>query len=394
MSLPGAFLTTPSGKQIRVVSARLFIPWRGSWHADLDLDPDRIADLPNASQGRITLSIGPQTFVGTVDPRWSGSFVATGKIRIVSGGAGWDQPVTPKQYVADNGVLSTVVYQDAAALVKETVIEDAPTTLGLKFVRAAGPASQVFSHTNWWTDFTGTTRVGTRTTIVPDSSFELLDWDPAQRSGTATCDVQIVPGWVFTDSRIAAPVTVRDVEQTYDRRGVRATIWVADAATTRLASALANMVHEMGSLRTLRHYRYRIVSQAGDGRLTLQVVNPAAGVPDQIAISYFGPQGVKEKVKLSGEVLLVFRDGKMADPIVAGFDPGGGPPLEATFDASLATHVGPSSASVDIAGGTQLVALSNLVFTELGKIAVILNGIVGPGTYTPLPVAAAKTKAG
>jgi hypothetical protein len=370
---------------LRIVKMQLLVPWRGAWIANVDLDPEQLAQVPPSGPVVITQSDdlkGPiGTFLGTIDPRASGVFLASAHLQVVAGAGGWDNPVTRQAWHNDGGVLSTEVYQATANAVGEQLIDQAPVRFLADFLRSVGPASRVLANVDWWVDFAGVTRVGARPTPTADSSLEVLDWEPFEQRLELSCDVPIVPGTVVSDPRIGpAPVTIRDVDQMFDGQKMRAQAWCATAPSTRLMTALHNLVEELGGTKYLKVYRYRFVQDRGRG-LALQAVDKVAGLPDAIPVLVWGPAGIKAKLKGAQEVLVDFVNGDPTQPVVRGISDVD-LPLENTVDASVAVHLGPSAPAVDIAGGAAPLVPSGWATALAAGLAAFTSAI---GTTPTLP---------
>ena len=335
----------------RAVSVVLTTLWRGAWWAEVDLDPD---DATNAPTGLVALAMAGTTLAGTVDPRLSGRFVAANRLRIVAGAGGWDKPVSRQDYHNDGGVLSTQVYQAAASLVGETVVDQAPVRFAADFERPGGAAATVFGDRSWYVDTAGKTQVGTWPEVAPDASLEILEYFPDRQELIVSCDALVLPGTTFTDSRFDGTLIARDVEQTFTSGdGPRARVWCSAVPATRLMSAMTNLIRSVSGWQWNRSYRYRVISQGVDGRVTLQAVNKALGMPDlELKTIWPGTQGDSATVQLSSTCDVRFQEGGL--PIVSNWDPGG-KPTKRTIDASAEVDVGPSAAAVNLAGGGQAV---------------------------------------
>lgn len=359
---------------LRATRVRLLIPWRGAWVADVELDPDSVSQAPTG--GPATLVVGGATLTGTVDPRGTGSFVAGAAARVVAGAGGWDEPVTASHFHADNGVRSTNVYAATASLVSETVNDLAPATLGIDFVRSAGPASRVLDAVDWWVDLTGVTQVGARPTPTADPSLQIIAWDALEQRAELQCEALVLPGTVLSDPRFnGVTPTVRDVEQSFDGHAFRATAWCSSAPVSRLASALRRAVREMGGRTYLTVYEYRIVQQNSDGRLQLQAVHPTDGLPDTLPVSIWtGTQGVSASVLPGAQVLVEFVAGDPTRPVARGFALGA-TPVSLTLDATTAVHVGPDAASVDVAGGASALVPAPWAAALAQALLAFANGL-------------------
>jgi len=344
---------------LRAVSVRLLTSWRGVWIADVDVDPDVVATVPTS--GPAVLVIGDPaagavaTLLGTVDPRGSGVFVASGKVRVVGGGGGWDKPALPQDFSKDAGVTTADVLVATGLAVGEKVVVQAPIPLGLHFWRGGTQASNVLDALDWWVDFAGITNVGTRLPSPPDPSLEILGFDPARQLLEVACDAPIVPGTLIADPvRLpGGPLTVRDVEQTFTTQGSRASCWCSSSPVSPLQSALVGAIRRFAGVTHLRTYRYRIGLQGPDGRVQLQLVNPKADamVPTTLPLEVWaGQAGLSAKYKLGSECLVAFMSGDPAKPFAGHFD--ASIPLQLTADATVEVDLGPSAPLVLIAGGS------------------------------------------
>ncbi len=314
-------MTTLLLNTFRAVSVRLLIPWTGAWIADVDFDLEAV---PVAPTGAALLKIGETTvLLGTIDPRASGRFGQKGRARVVAGAGGWDKTVTARHFHNDAGLLSAAVLTATAAEVGEKLVQPIPSVLGFDFVRSAGPASRVLAGLDWYVDFSGVTFVGPRVPIPADpTSVEVLSFDPNTQRAEIASDAVIRPGTILVDPRFGT-ATVRDVEQTFNDAGARATAWCGETSTSRFISGLKSLAREATGLAHLKGYKYRVVAAGPDGRLTLQALRRAAGVPDSIAIPVWpGVAGVSVQVAPGTICIVEFVEGDPAQPVVRAFEPG------------------------------------------------------------------------
>jgi hypothetical protein len=146
------------------------------------------------------------------------------------------------------------------------------------------------------------------------------------------------------------------------------------------------MVRVLGGLAHIQRYRYRIVTQGSDGRLTLQAVaNPdgsASDAPDVSPLSVApGMSGLSALYKLSSQCTVAFLDGDPAQAFVESFD-SSSIPLTLTADASETVNVGPSSASVKLAGGGAPVARQGDTVVVLFPGIIPVTGTVAGQPFT------------
>lgn len=402
-------MTTILLNGLSAVAARLAIPGTGAWIADVDVD---LALVPVVPSGRAVLVIGTETLLGTVDASGTGRMGEKARVQLVGGGGGWARNVPALHLHNDFGVTSTAVYSVTAASVGEVVLDTAPTVYGPDFVRSAGPASRVLAGVNWYVDATGITTVGPRLPRPLGLGVDILEWDPATKRAVLASDTIVWPGTLLVDERFGT-ATVRDVEQTFGPDGARVIAWCEtgsdaglESAGSRLARALGAVARESTGLPFLRRYKYRVVAQGVDGRLTLQAVAIGAGVPDLLqAIPIWpGVAGVEQKLVPGSIVLVAFvaRDAPLPPmPVVVGFDPDNPTALEVSVD-TLIFKVGlgampvakaPPVITALSALQTQLTALNAGLAATAAGLAVLAGDPTHAATPTTAAIAAATTAA-
>jgi hypothetical protein len=366
---------------LRVVSARLFTPETRVWFADLDLDPDDVAQAPTG--GAAILTIDGATLVGTVDPRGSSTFVQTSSVRLVGGAGGWDKSVPAQDFVSQASLQSRDVYAATAKLVGETVNDSSPISFGKRYPRMMGPAATIFRQRDWYVDLSGVTQVASRPPAVADTSLELLSFDPLEQCGECSCDVLVLPGTVVTDSvRLPnGPITLRDVDQTWTTKGVRAKFWAAASHVSRARAAFSQLTREAVDLPHLRIYRYRFVmSVNGNAKvLALQAITP--GAPDMNPIDQWtGLSGAFAELAPSTVICVGFTADDPPQAVLLGYE--STPlPLQTTVDAQQIVNIGPTSALVQISGGGSLLVKAvpyNALLTGLKTFAGSLGGATDP----------------
>jgi hypothetical protein len=358
-------MTAPNNIQcagVTAVKARLFVPWRGQWTLDVDLDPAQPATVASVPSGQVTTTIGNTvTLVGTVDPRLSGRFAAAVRARIVAGGAGWDRHVPAQDFQSSGGVSSLAVENATASLVGETVNDPQPVSLGLRWERMADAASTIFSNPDrdWYVDASGVTQVGSWPSATPDPTVEVLAYDPGRQTVTLSATALVLPGTVLTDSatppRWDGGLTIRDIEITWTADGMRATAWLGQSPAPRIAGMLKSMVAAFGHLDSLKRWVYTVVSLgSGNSTLNLQATPNANGTASRAPNLSNCPvlpstAGLSCKPALGSRCHVVFLSDGWSDPIVTSFDQT--LPASATYDTTGRLALGPSAAGVDLCGG-------------------------------------------
>lgn len=365
--------------RIPAVTSRIIIPGAGAWSVELDVDLGSSGEVPT---GRAVISVGDESLAGTVDPRGTGKMGVRAHVRVVGGGGGWDKPVDAVHLHNDFGLFSTAVYQTTAAAVGEVVADPSPRRLGVDYVRAAGPASRVLRGVAWYVDASGITVIGKRPVLAVGPEVAVLEWDPLIRRAVLASDALVWPGALLVDDRFGRAV-VKDVEQTFGPDGARvlascetASEGATDEAGSRLARGLMAIARHAVGLTELRSYVYRVVLQAEDGRLTLQAVTKADGLPELLKLVpiWSSVAGLTQRLAASSLVLVEFINGDPALPIVTAIAPASGPPSKTTLAA----------ARVEAGAGTSAAVLASTSLTQWMTIVTsTLNGLTAPGTVAP-----------
>jgi hypothetical protein len=357
---------------LSAVSARLVIPYKGVWSADVDFD---LEVVPVPPFGPAILTIGKTVFLGFIDPDGSGKFGAKGRARVLGGFGGWHKELPAQHFTNDAGVLSTAVLLATGALVGEKVAQAIPSFLGQHYTRAAGPASRVLTDLDWYVDtITGVTIVGPRLPIpVRPDTVEILDWDPLEQRATVATDEVLQPGSVLIDIRFGT-AQVRDVEQVFDAGGSRATAHCRKTGLD-IAGMLASVARETITPEYQQRHTYRVVLQSPDGRLALQAVELLGPVPDMLPIALcLGVPGFDSKLTPGSEVHVEFADGDPSKPRVTGFSAGNPPPLEVSCNAiHIANGLGTSPVGLSVGLQAQITALTAAVGVLAGYVAVVTN---------------------
>lgn len=377
--MPSAPLTlaTAVGATYSVLRARLYHFAIGVWIVDVEIAAQALLALPLPT-GTVTLVLAGAPLVGTVDDDSSGTWGPTARVRVLGGGGGWSKPLPAQQWHADNGVLSTTVYQATGALVGETVLDEEPEVGAIDYVRAGDaptklptdpsrniPASAVFGDNPWWVDVAGVTHVGPRPPAVADPSVVLRDYTAPEQKVTFHAQAILVPGTQLVDGRLgAAPVPVYDVEQLFDEHGSIGWAWTQPEAGSSIAGDLKAAALAWTRAVYLRIYRYRFVQDTGPGpggppnRMALQAVTPTAGVPDLIPLApWSGAPGISAELAPSQEVLVLFENADPSAPRIVCYSLEG-LPLKLTLDAQVELDLGPTAPVVNLAGGLAAVALA------------------------------------
>ncbi len=365
----------------RLTAVRLHVPAIGAWFAECDLE-----SAPTVGP-RSVLTIGELTLTGTVVAQQDGVFGERRLLRLVGGGGGWGSFVSARAYHNDAGVKARLVAEDVAREAGEVLGQFVPATerLGNDYVRGASQsASRVLEDVSgddvaWWVDFAGLTHVGARpaAAAVLEADYQVTAYDPRARLATLVVrDPSVVQiGTALAGPSLPAAQTVREYGVQVDASGVRILAWCggSEGSAGRLAGLWRALANQVNGDELFGLYRYRVVAMAADGRVSLQAVRRAAGLPDIEPISQWpGVAGTHAQLTPGAEVLVAFVEGDRAQPVVTHYAGRGG--------------IGFVPVSLTLGGATGLPAAKQNDTVEVllppGVFSGTINGLPATGLIT------------
>jgi len=310
-----------------VTRASVVVGWGGPWTAEVHMPNANVLTAP------VRLRIGSLELVGAPVEGSDGVYADQRRVRLAGGAAGWAKTVTGRGYHNDAGVKGRLVAEDAARDVGETLGDFIPSAerVGVDFAREPGPASRALEAVSgsaaWWVDYAGVTQVGLRpVTAAARGSYVVLSYDPSNRTAELQMDdpTSVRVGSTLVDG-LDVPGVVREIELVASGDGpLTMHVWLGGTSQDagRLASLLGAIAARATDGRLYGLYRYRVVERHGDGRLDLQGVDKALGLPDLRSITPWpGVAGVRMTVAAGGQVLVAFADGDRARPVVTSYQP-------------------------------------------------------------------------
>jgi hypothetical protein len=381
-------LVTLGNARVRRMS--LTVPNVGVWCADIEL-----SEAPELADGAaVELHIGATTWRGTVAPGENGAFALTRKCMVRGGAGAWSRTLPAKHYHNDFGVRAQLIAEDLCRETGETLGSFVPASerLGVDYVRqaatdftAAGTLSDVIGGVPWWVAQDGTTSVGLRpATQVNSDAYELLAYDPRLRMATlGVADSNIAPiqiGATLVDERLDRAAVIREytVELEESKLRVQAYCGGDDRAAGNLAQLMTSIVRRIMDERLTGRFRYRVVNMRTDGRVDLQAVNRASGVPDlQFIAMWPGVAGAHAELTPGAEVLVEFIEGDRAKPILTGF---GG--KQAPGFVPVGIVFGGSTSAAARVGDVVAVAPATPVPPATPQTITLAGAGAGAGTYT------------
>jgi hypothetical protein len=302
----------------------LHVPQRGAWFALCDLGA-----TPKVS-GRVTLLFGGLTLSGTVVPSFAGDFGTQRRVTVVGGGGGWGAETRPRGYHNDAGVKARLIAEDVAREVGEQIgtFEPENDRVGVDYVRggertASVILEDVIGDRLWWLDDAGVTHVGVRPAApeLTADDYQVIEFDPRARLALLAVSSPSVLriGSTLTSSALPESQTVREYEVRADAAEMRVLAWCGGdrRSAGRLSELWRRVSARVVAAPLLGLYRYRVVRMAGDGRVDLQSVSHAAGVPDVATIPQWpGVPGIHATLSPGALVLVQFIEGDRTMPIV------------------------------------------------------------------------------
>lgn len=294
-------------------------PW-----AEVDLESDAPAN------GAAVLQVGKTQIKGTIDPGFSGTFALQRRCRFVAGGNGWGKILGSKCYHNDAGIKARSVAEDAAREAGETLGTFSPEAekLGHDYIRQTGTASRALElaggSLSWWVDFAGVTHLGTRPTVKADpKKYDVHHFNPITK--TAQLGIDELDVWVGStlSEGLDVPMVVRDIEVTITGGTMRTRVVLSEKAGTKAAieDLFRAIVRRIVDEKLHGLYAYRVLSMGPDGRVSLQAVRKAAGLPDLLPVRMWpGVAGAHAKLTKSAIVGVQFLEGDPKQPRVTSFE--------------------------------------------------------------------------
>lgn len=336
----------------RATHARVQIPARGIWYAELSLD------------GEHTIASGTTVEAKLADLTLSGAVLSgaarkgRSTYRVIGGRGGWHRALAKKSYANDAGTKVSKVISDAASEVGEIFSDTSTVSAGPGFTRPADRAAVVLEQlapNGWYVDEAGQTRLGRRAAATLPAKATLVEpVDMSRGVAKIASDTiaTILPG-VTVGALEAA-----DVEHVLTpETGLRTTIW-GTRGTDRESRDIAAIRAVVEALDPFRKFRgvteYRVVTREAK-RLNLQPVLTSLGMPDLPRVRIRpGVAGMETIVPLGSLVLVAFVNSDPGRPYVCGFEDPEGPGFGtgAEFVARVGDAVSISAAALTAAAGT------------------------------------------
>ncbi len=351
--------------QVPALSLRFMAPHLGAWIVEADLDLGSDQALPT---GKVSVTVGTSTLVGTIDPDATGRFGEKAKARVVAGGNGWRTPPRKQNLHNDAGagVTSADVLASTAPQVGETGVDNAVVSYGPDFdLIDTRPASQIFDGRLWHVDAQGLTQAGLDWPSLPlGKDVDVLDFDPKAQRAAFASDELVWPGTMVSGDARFSDFTVRSVDQSFTAEGGSRGFMYLGPELDELLDAF---VEGFGDPHFVSAFEYRVVQQGSDGRLQLQAVNKSSGIPDSLLVPVWpGVPGVTAKHKPGSTVHVIFVENDRTKPRIVHFD--GSSPLELHFDAATLIQLGANAVHHAAFG-----EVTDANFSALKTFAIALN---------------------
>lgn len=373
-----------------VISARVTLPERGCWFAQVELVAEEVAP---GTKAKLASFDGKLELAGTV---LRGKMVADRYTALVVGGAGGLEKTVTKQ--AYHSAPAQIVASGICSEVGETLAPSAAlATILPSWTRPAGTARAALDSlatrlgVPWRINAAGLVDFSESLYLPADDETAVeLDRDDAR--GVLTLGVEVprlLPGTTIRD------VKARTVVHVLEAAGVQTLVHFGDR--DRVRGAIDRLVQRaLPGLDFLARYEARVVAQSAvDDTLELfpidERIPPISAVPLRVPAP-----GFRVLVSPGARVLLGWDGGDPSKPFCEAFSTG----------TTTRLDVACADIRLGVAAAAQLVALSNLVQTALDAIRTHVNAhthtcaAAGSSSSPPAspmsalgPVAAANVKA-
>lgn len=325
-----------------ILRGRIHIPAWGIWWADVETGQTGEPELA----GEVTISLNDLELSGTIISP-PGTFRGRVRHRVAGGAGGWGRSVAARSWTNDAGVRrGTVLSATAQDAGEQLELATVSGTTGSHYVRAEGPAARVLHDLypqSWHVDLGGVTRAGS----WPETDYQ-GDATITDRTDLAAGRLELAPFGVadlLPGAQIAelrAVDVIHHIEPQADGPRLRTDVWGAQGASSRLPSAVQDLVDALTAQHRYRGaFSYRVVAQQGE-RLDLQPERASSGLPDLLRVPVRLAPGLSVGWPLGSLVLLVFVGGDPGRPaVISGDDPDspGFYPGSVKLDASALNEV-------------------------------------------------------
>jgi hypothetical protein len=374
----------------RVHAAKISMPVRGAWHADVDVDADVLVE------GERLELVGPGIKMsGTA--RRAGHYAQRGGVRLYAGADGLRTELKAVSYrrVFCRQILADLARETGEAF---SLSSDAANLSAFveRFTRPRGTASDCLAAlldvlpagTSWRSLDDGMIWIGQPSWPTTALTMQTLDDDI--KTGVATLaseTAELRPGVVFDGRRITR------VEHTFEDALVRTEVEYTrdsdESDGSRMLTAFTTLVRRI--TRGMKFHARRvgtILSQEASGRVAVKLDGADLPGAEGVQLRY-GLPGFKAKVPAGTRCTLQYEEGDGRKPVVTSFD--GDHVDEVSFDGGTrpvariddTTDSGTISWAWATAAGVGTVTLS---YMPSGGTPTVFLAIAAPGlTVAPTP---------
>lgn len=370
----------------RIISARITLPYQGTWSADV------VLAVPSEIKQSVVLQVGDLSMVGTVIR--SGSFSGSRSARIVGGGGGWRKVLKPKAYSNPTGVKLKSILEDAARESGESMYQFTDKVIGTNYIRDENPAEHVLRYwaPNWWIDTNGKTHIEQRPSERILSPFTVEGWSGAKGFFEISTEKisDWVPGKTFTSATVTTEQSISQVSiETNNEGKLRLQVLNGPSLTNRLLDDIRSIVREeMAAFNLMGIWEYR-VAKTSESIIDAVPVDFKIPLPQVTNVRpLFG--SILTTPSVGDKVSLVFLDGNPTKPRWVA-------PLNSDKIRLQAGGMAPTEHLMTLEA--TVVLLHNLIFALgsaglppawLSAIPVLLNAALAASAIPPPPGEAAQ----
>jgi hypothetical protein len=386
-----------------VLRAAITIPRSRVWTAEIEA-----ANILDTS-GAATIVVNDITMKGTIID--GGPYATRGWYRVVGGAGGWRQRLKPKAYRSEAGVKLSMVANDAASEVGETLAAFTDSRIGPAFMRPAAflgdrmsvEAARVLdlvAPENWYVEIDGSTHIGVRAATPFTNTYRLTDARPDLRRVEIAADsfVGLLPGAKLEGLEAAT------IRHELTDEGLRTHVFgtMGNTVVDRAWRGIARIVRALTMpFFYAGRFEYQVTGGSG-GYLDVQPVNMSTGLPRLVNVPVrVGVMGARGTPTASSTVLVGFINADPSRPYIDSFmgETGNAPSVAQESDIfAAAIKLGDATArplSHSLETGDSFSAIStalaavSLAYAAINTYAIAIKLIADPtNAATPTLTAA------
>lgn len=389
-------MTAPTANGHGLLHARLTLPLRGVWYADVQVEAEE-ADLGDLLED-VTLDFGAIRFVGRT--RRGGHYHGRVELEVAGGGGGMETVLEPRYYT---DATAGLILRDLAREAGETLATDLDAAVSgaalARWTRARGRAGDAVAELGralakaWRIRPDGSLWMGDEAWPDAELEHEVLVDEPARERQSLGVDAPtLLPGTLLGGRRVSHVVHV------IAPGAYRTEVWYDPGETTNPEDVVLAPFFEAYSGAWRRQdrtalYSARVVAQAADGSVEVRFDDARWPSLTKVRLRTFVP-GATIEVTAGARVLVGWEEARPDRPYALAWESGSMTRLAFDSDEIDFGHSGVGAARLEMdaaeirAGGGVALAEHPSLDAHLSAIAAdftTLSGVIAGlgGAFTP-----------